>query len=528
MTSSLLTQSGARNLLPLQASDTSLGRVFVPPKDGYLVKKQQDKHNFQHVRYRTEYSNYNLTVMCHNRKCGTCRFIDKNSFITSTVNKKVFYSEINQGSTFNCNSKNVIYLINCQTCGLQYVGQTRRTLKERFGRHKANLRDDKEKNFLYTHYRTEGHNLFSMKIKILQQCNHTEELNAAEDFWIKTLQTIYPLGLNDNVYKLGNISNRANYKDTRFFEYLFHKLPRKIRGNGRRRRNSKLVNYDFISFAKNCNFDDSRNRIKFAQELFKQSKKTIIEALSIIDKNDPHFEYKMSLLHGYLDKKFIKKHNDTITRNKEYFVTAYPGKAFHELNFSRFFNCKNSVALLPTECNKFKTVTTFTYDIPLGPKVFNYNKILKKLSNTQELHTSLMNNCDCYLSKFNYLSVNHVVTCNPDVYLNQAYSSFFVKGTKFRPIINKTKNKIFEIWTEDINKFINRIAKKYNIEIQKFARWKVYMLEYFYKVLIHVALDQNFLTDLNYKKFLDNFRSLENKYIVCPVDKAGNNFAFVC
>ena len=37
-----------------------------------------------------------------------------------------------QGECMNCGTKNVIYLISCKKCGVQYVGETSQTLRGRF------------------------------------------------------------------------------------------------------------------------------------------------------------------------------------------------------------------------------------------------------------------------------------------------------------------------------------------------------------------------------------------------------------
>ena len=42
-------------------------------------------------------------------------------------------------------------------CDIQYVGQTGRALKTRFGEHLRNCKSNKFKNFLYRHFRKSGH-----------------------------------------------------------------------------------------------------------------------------------------------------------------------------------------------------------------------------------------------------------------------------------------------------------------------------------------------------------------------------------
>lgn len=68
---------------------------------------------------------------------------------------------------------------------------------------------------MYQHFRNTGHTVNNLFIQIVEQViyNTTDSIAikiqkkfSRELHWIKLLQTPYPLGLNDNIYKLGNIS----------------------------------------------------------------------------------------------------------------------------------------------------------------------------------------------------------------------------------------------------------------------------------------------------------------------------------
>ena len=40
-------------------------------------------------------------------------------------------------SHITCNTKNVIYMVQCNRCNLQYIGETKRRLKDRFNEHRS-------------------------------------------------------------------------------------------------------------------------------------------------------------------------------------------------------------------------------------------------------------------------------------------------------------------------------------------------------------------------------------------------------
>ena len=63
------------------------------------------------------------------------------------------------GSTFSSNlNKNVIYLITCRQCGIQYVGKTSQTLRSRMNNHGNRLKQ-LYNFYLYNHFNSDGHSL---------------------------------------------------------------------------------------------------------------------------------------------------------------------------------------------------------------------------------------------------------------------------------------------------------------------------------------------------------------------------------
>ena len=70
---------------------------------------------------------------CNKTSCTVCPFIDDGR------NQYSFYST---GQTFEikshitCETSNVIYMIQCTKCNLQYIGETKRRLKDRFNEHR--------------------------------------------------------------------------------------------------------------------------------------------------------------------------------------------------------------------------------------------------------------------------------------------------------------------------------------------------------------------------------------------------------
>lgn len=85
-----------------------------------------------------------------------------------------------------------IYLLLNKLNGKKYVGQTTTTIASRWGTH---LKDRHKLNTpLYKALRKFGPGSF--EIRLLAQCESQSQLNRSEQYWIKKLNTLFPLGYN--------------------------------------------------------------------------------------------------------------------------------------------------------------------------------------------------------------------------------------------------------------------------------------------------------------------------------------------
>ena len=101
----------------------------------------------------------------------------------------------------DCNSKNVIYMVHCNRCHKQYIGETKRRLKDRFNEHRRPV--DKQTNSskpttVSEHFLSNDHNASDMLLIPLEliKSNRDSVRKAREAYLIDRGQTIEPLGLN--------------------------------------------------------------------------------------------------------------------------------------------------------------------------------------------------------------------------------------------------------------------------------------------------------------------------------------------
>ena len=98
---------------------------------------------------------------CNSRNCTTCPYIEHG---------RTQYTFHSTGETYHIKSHitwttfNVIYLIQCRLCNLQYIGETKRRLKDRFNEHRRPVLNPTS-NYIHTavseHFLSNNHSGFS-------------------------------------------------------------------------------------------------------------------------------------------------------------------------------------------------------------------------------------------------------------------------------------------------------------------------------------------------------------------------------
>jgi len=81
----------------------------------------------------------------------------------------------------NCNSTNVRYLINCLKCKKQYVGETKRALKQRINNHRSDIKLNKN-TAVSIHFNDISHNLRHLTVIPIELIDNESERKTRERF----------------------------------------------------------------------------------------------------------------------------------------------------------------------------------------------------------------------------------------------------------------------------------------------------------------------------------------------------------
>ena len=135
---------------------------------------------------------------CKNSRCEVCTNFTETDTFSSTVTGKTF--QINH--ELNCGDKCLICLRKCKVCNKQYVGETTDAFRRRWNNSKENDRKFQRngscmQEHLYEHFYCEGHNGFlgNVSISLIDKTGGFQP-KKGENYWMRTLKTLVPLGLN--------------------------------------------------------------------------------------------------------------------------------------------------------------------------------------------------------------------------------------------------------------------------------------------------------------------------------------------
>ena len=89
--------------------------------------------------------------------------ISKEGEIYDHLNKKMIATKHN----VRCNSSNLIYCITCSKCNINYIGQTKRKIKDRLREHIYHTQKKHNTTDVNYHFNLVGHGIDQMKVHIV-------------------------------------------------------------------------------------------------------------------------------------------------------------------------------------------------------------------------------------------------------------------------------------------------------------------------------------------------------------------------
>ena len=272
-------------------------------------------------------------------------------------------------------TKNVIYLISCRKCAVQYVGETSQTLRCRFNNHRSRLKQLCGL-YLYHHFSSDSHTLDDISIMPIEEVVlepsdviSLPSKRLQREYWYRELCTVYPYGLNGNVKGVGNMSSRSD--DGLVVYELFNKQKRKFRNRTahrkRRKVDSRVVEtevknqmilykspgftFSFRTYFMNLPRNKLRVVVNVVERLVLDG--TIPTRISVLVKDLMAFRLKINVA----AKPENSKREST---NKNYMNVMFHNKGMDMINFRRILNSKKVMAAVPNYLRGPPPIVSYT------------------------------------------------------------------------------------------------------------------------------------------------------------------------
>ena len=182
-------------------------RGYSPDKVQHQIKQASTREDYLQTTEKKEETRIPLVTYnpsnprrprdspCGRLRCKTCPIlVTTDQFSSKTTGKQY---QIRCKAT--CKSSNLIYLISCKRCGLQYVGETEQALNERMNGHRSDIVNKKiDDKPVAAHLNSPQHTLEDLQVMVIEQLwkRDTPLRKIRESKWSTLLQTYQPLGIN--------------------------------------------------------------------------------------------------------------------------------------------------------------------------------------------------------------------------------------------------------------------------------------------------------------------------------------------
>ena len=126
-------------------------------------------------------------------KCPICPFVQDCKSVKATSTN----TQVDINTSVNCKSENIIYCISCKKCRVQYIGESERSLQERFSEHRGYVTNNQVTKATGQHFNLPGHRASDMMVTIIEKVHSLDPLvrKEREELYIMKFNTKYK-GLN--------------------------------------------------------------------------------------------------------------------------------------------------------------------------------------------------------------------------------------------------------------------------------------------------------------------------------------------
>ena len=118
----------------------------------------------------------------------------------------------------SCKTENIVYMIECLKCFERYIGESKRSLKDRLADHRGYVDNEKTNIVTGAHFNKPGHNLSHLSITIIEKRKYRQKdlyRKERERYFINMFNTHYK-GMNTQNWS----TNEGGGEDFKCIDFL--------------------------------------------------------------------------------------------------------------------------------------------------------------------------------------------------------------------------------------------------------------------------------------------------------------------
>ena len=495
---------------------------------------------------------------CTASSCITCLSYSPTDYFSSTVTHRLYKANNKEWpSVVNCKTSNIIYLITCKCCGLQYVGETSQLMTMRFKEHRSDIKMGKKNTYLVHHFNKGRCKNATYTIQVIENLEgtgrtvdnktdpeFTHARRSRETEWILALRTVYPYGLNEKVADSGDL-NRSN---DGIIGKKFPKLPRIAMRVGTNQVNSKpdYSTFDHQQFLDTLvdklqkDITNAPNFIRVA--LFSMHKKQLKELANkfrdlLEQKGDDYMCLQWCLMAiDIINTRLYKPPPIKRKRKPSKYSIRIPftSKAMDFINLPRILRSDIIKECRPDVMTDDDIpMVVYRLTDPIRSTILNYSKFVSSLDlNAFHIDESTI---PCHCHEFDDQFVDnhhhHILTGDLNIIKNKKLRELISKGPKYREPCKIDFLEARSTIKTGIDSFLEVISSKKVVLPTVFDGWKACLLgciDLRIEEIQRSFVSRELYPVLQDKSVKSHLKSLHDKFVFVPVDKASNNIAIVC
>ena len=354
-----------------------------------------------------------------------------------------------------------------------------------------------------------------------------------EDYWIKSLRTISPYGLNERTKKMNKLDPIGT---------LFNKVPRygeRYHVTERQNRANKDKNITLDTILQDLSIKSNEEKANFLRKRLASLSVKIHKKITIDAKNKLETDIEEGLIRWLeiiIDTYFTKVYKKETDKKeckvpKIRFPVYFHNKGIEYINLQNILHQNDVLNCLPINFKEeHRPCVIFKLTPPIRNKILNYKEVVENIDkNDISTYGTGITECNCKDSEFCDPSHGHIITGNLQFITNSKLRKLFSKGPNYRePKIIKW-DKAMESIRVGLQKCEEFLKREYTNH--DFSMWKECILNNVenkicsIKQKVKVRKTTSILNDLQVKQYLN---SLHEKYVIVPIDKASSNLAIIC